>query len=95
MVDNYGRWTYEPNTPEEKKCACARIADWICEKVYTPKTSIEHLVHMIILMFDCCDNYGEYDEESGCGGYGDEFTIEGCKRYVEDSGGFKEFDYEA
>ena len=50
---------------------------------------------MIILMFDCCDNYGEYDEESGCGGYGDEFTIEGCKRYVEDSGGFKEFDYEA
>lgn len=83
MVDIYGRWIYEPNTPEEKKCDCDRIADWICEKGYTPKTSIEHLVHMIILMFDCCGNYGEYDEESG------------CKRYVDDSGGFKEFDYEA
>jgi len=44
MVDNYGRWTYEPNTPEEKKCDCDRIADWICEKGYTPRTSIEHLV---------------------------------------------------
>lgn len=93
MVDAYGRWIYEPDTPEQKKCDCDRIADWICESGYTPKTSIEHLVHMIILMFDCCDNYGAYDEESGCGGHGEEFTIEGCKQYVEDSGGFAEFDY--
>ena len=31
MVDTYGRWTYEPDTPEEKKCDCDRIADWILE----------------------------------------------------------------
>ena len=61
MVDAYGRWTYKSDTPEQKKCDCDRIADWIFERGYTPKTSIEHLVHMIILMFDCCDNYGEYD----------------------------------
>ena len=94
MVDRYGRWTYEPNTKERDKCDCDRIADWICEKQYKIQTSLENLVNMILLHFDCSDNYGEYDEETGCGGYGDEFTIEGCKQYVEDSGGFAEFDYE-
>lgn len=95
MVDGYGRWTYEANTPEEKKCDMDRIADWIMEKKYIPKTSIENLVTMIVLHFDCPDNYGEYDPETGFGGYGDGFTIDECKRYVEDSGGFSEFDYAA
>ena len=93
MVDVYGRWTYEPDTPEEKKCDCDRIADWVIEKGYEPKTNIENLVQMIIAHFDSPDHYGEYDAETGCGGYGDEFTVEECKRYVEESGGFKEFDY--
>lgn len=93
MVDVYGRWTYEPDTPEEKKCDCDRIADWVREKGYEPKTNIENLVRMIIAHFDNPDHYGEYDAKTGCGGYGDEFTIEECKRYVEESGGFKEFDY--
>lgn len=93
MVDVYGRWTYEPDTPEEKKCDCDRIADWVIEKGYEPKTNIENLVQMIIAHFDNPDHYGEYDAETGCGGYGDEFTIEECKRYVEESGGIKEFDY--
>ena len=93
MVDVYGRWTYEPDTPEEKKCDCDRIADWVREKGYEPKTNIENLVQMIIAHFDNPDHYGEYDAETGYGGYGDEFTIEECKRYVEESGGIKEFDY--
>lgn len=93
MVDVYGRWTYEPDTPEEKKYDCDRIADWVREKGYEPKTNIENLVQMIIAHFDSPDHYGEYDAETGCGGYGDEFTVEECKRYVEESGGFKEFDY--
>lgn len=93
MVDYYGQWTYEPDTPEEKKCDCDRIADWIKEKDYKPKTTIENLVQMIIAHFDSSDHYGEYDAETGCGGYGKEFTVEECKRYVEESGGFKEFDY--
>lgn len=84
---------YEPDTPEEKKCDCDRIADWVIEKGYEPETSIENLVQMIIAHFDNPDHYGEYDAETGCGGYGDEFTIEECKRYVEESGGVKEFDY--
>ena len=60
---------------------------------YTPKTSMDNLIQMIILHFDCDDNYGEYDEETGFGGYGDEFTLEECFRYVEESGGYTEFDY--
>ena len=71
------------------------IEKWITSKKYEPKTTMEHLVLMIILSFDCDDNYGEYDEESGCGGYGEEFTLEECKRYVEESGGLREFDYYA
>lgn len=60
---------------------------------YKPKTTMDNLISMIILHFDCDDNYGEYDKESGCGGYGEEFTLEECFRYVEESGGYAEFDY--
>ena len=60
---------------------------------YIPETSMKNLVTMIILAFDCDDNYGEYDEESGCGGYGESFTLEKCFEYVENSGGYSEFDY--
>lgn len=92
MVDYYGRWTYEPNTPEEKKCDCDRIADWITDQQYKVQTSMENLVENIILYFDCCDNYGEYNSDTGSGGYGDGFTVEGCIKYVEDTG-IAEFDY--
>ena len=61
---------------------------------YTPKTSMENLISMIILHFDCDDNYGDYDAETGFGGYGTEFTLEECIRYVEESGGYREFDWE-
>lgn len=60
---------------------------------YKPETTMEHLIGMIILSFDCDDNYGEYDEDSGCGGYGEEFTLEECFRYIEEHGGYREFDY--
>lgn len=61
---------------------------------YKPKTSMDNLISMIILSFDCDDNYGEYDKESGFGGYGEEFSLKECFRYVEESGGYTEFDYE-
>lgn len=60
---------------------------------YKPETTIDNLIKNIILIFDCDDNYGEYDEETGFGGYGEEFTLEECLRYVEESGGYEEFDY--
>ena len=60
---------------------------------YEPNTTMENLISMIVLSFDCDDNYGEYDEETGLGGYGEKFILEECFRYVEESGGYKEFDY--
>lgn len=60
---------------------------------YVPETTMDNLIEAIILHFDCDDNYGEYDEETGFGGYGEEFTLEECFRYVEESGGYREFDY--
>ena len=60
---------------------------------YNLETTMENLIEMIVLSFDCDDNYGEYDEETGCGGYGSEFTLEECLRYVEECGGYREFDY--
>lgn len=29
-----------------------------------------------------------------CGGYGENFTLEECFRYVSENGGYSEFDYE-
>lgn len=66
----------------------------IIEDGYEPKTSMDNLISMVILHFDCDDNYGEYNAETGCGGYGTEFTLEECFRYVEESGGYREFDWE-
>lgn len=87
MVDTYGRWTYEPNTPEEKKCDCDRVADWITSTGYKNELSIESLTEMVI----------SYAEEF----YKDEFEnnewnfdLEYIKQYVKDSGGLSEFDYE-
>lgn len=51
------------------------------------------MISMVVLSFDCDDNFGEYDPETGCGGYGDEFTLSECFAYVDDCGGWQEFDY--
>lgn len=78
MVDWYGRWTYEPDTPEDKKSDSDRLADWIISIGYVPKTSIEHLVDMVWLHY-----------ENDC----DEINIKDVIEFVKDSG-ISEFDYE-
>ena len=82
------------NPEETYETYYKEIEKKIIEDGYNPKTSMENLISMIILHFDCEDNYGEYDEETGIGGYGEEFTLEECFRYIEESGGYSEFDYE-
>jgi hypothetical protein len=71
------------------------IKEKIISDGYKPKTSMVNLISMVVLDFDCDDNYGEYDPKTGFGGYGDEFSLKECFRYVEESGGWKEFDYYA
>ena len=59
---------------------------------YIPETSMENLIIMCILHFDDPDNYGEYNPETGCGGYGNEFTLNEFFRYIYEHS-WKEFDY--
>ena len=66
MVSRNGVWTYYQNTPEMDKCDCDRIADWIVEQGYKPKTTIENLVETILLHF----------------GYDDDFSIENCIDFI-------------
>lgn len=81
------------NPEENYEAYYGEIERKIIEDGYSPETTMDNLISMIILSFDCDDNYGEYDEETGFGGYGNEFTLEECFRYVEDCGGYAEFDY--
>lgn len=83
MVDTYGRWTYEANTAENKKCWLDRIADWIKSTEYTIKTTIENVAIMITAYWE-----GEMEDREE-----QEDTIENCIEYVINSGGIKEFDY--
>lgn len=81
------------NPQETYNVYYSAIEEKIIADGYTPKTTIENLIKMIVLSFDCDDNYGEYDNKTGFGGYGTEFTLDECFRYIEESGGYSEFDY--
>ena len=85
MVDWFGQWYEEEDYskyPKEKWCDYDHMAVWIREQGYNPKTDIEHLITMIFSHYD--DELEENDME---------FTIEGCKEFVINSGGLSEFDY--
>lgn len=81
------------NPEENYKLYHAEIAEKIQDDGYLPKTSMDNLIEMIILSFDCEDNYGEYEENTGFGGYGNEFSLDECYKYIEESGGYDTFDY--
>lgn len=86
MVDQFGRWTEEKDYatyPEEKWCTYDHMAVWIRSEGYEPKTTMENLIAMMFLHY-----YGECDEQD------EEFSVEGCIQFVEESGGIREFDYE-
>lgn len=98
MVDNCGNWFYEPDTPEVEKCDMDRVAELIVTSGYEPETTLENVVVNVILFYE-----GELDDE-GKEYYAVEderpypknlFAInpEDVAAYVEDMGGFKEFDY--
>ena len=84
MIDWFGRWHYEPNIPDEKKCDLDRLADAVTAAGYVPDTDMENLCCMVYAHFECAIEDREY-------GYED--TFEDLQRYVEDSGGYSEFDY--
>lgn len=80
MVDWYGRWTPEDDYtkyPAEKMCDCDRIAKRIMDDGYFPRTDIKNIVEMVLAYYD----------------YDNDFNLDECFAYVEDSGGWTEFDY--
>lgn len=93
MVDWYGRWTYKPDTPEEKKCDCDRVADEVLKYLanvnpnsrlygYKIETSIENIVEMIFIYLE--DFINEQKE----------FNAEEIVREAAEYGcGIDEFDY--
>lgn len=95
MIDIFGHWTYEPNTPEEKKCDMDIVADMITEDEYTPVTDLENLVVVVILHFESETEdsssyfFPTYDFETM------RINAEGLKEFVKASEGWKEFDYYA
>ena len=68
-----------------------KIEEAIRKSGYVPKTSMDNLITMMMLHFDNPDI-----EEQGYSRLTDDgwFNAEECLRYVEDSGGYSEFDYE-
>ena len=95
MVDTLGRWTYELNTPDEKKCDMDIVADMITEDEYKPVTDLENLVTIVILHFESETEdsssrfFPTYDFETM------RINAEGLREFVKASGGWKEFDYYA
>lgn len=91
MVDCYGRWFEEEDYtvyPKEKWCDYDYMAVWIREQRYKPKTTMENLITMIFAHYESALEDEQYYNE---GEY--EFTLDGCKGYIETSGGLSEFDY--
>lgn len=91
MVDTWGRWTEEKdyNTyPKEKWCDYDRMAVFIREQGYEPKTTMENLITMIFAHYEGALWDEEYHNDDG----GNEFNIEDCKVYALENR-FCEFDY--
>lgn len=86
MVDGWtGKWYPEEDYnkyPKEKWCDYDRLCIAIRKDGYTPETDMENLITMVFAYYYNPDN----DYEGG------EISIE---EYVKESGGWKEFDYEA
>lgn len=85
MVDQFGRWHVEEDYstyPKNKWCDCDRVAAWIIREGYEVQTTMENLIDMIFAHYE-----GECEEQDK------EFSVDDCIKFVEASGGIREFDY--
>lgn len=101
MVDQYGNWTEEKDYstyPRRKWCDMDHMANWVREKGYVPKTSMERLCTNMYI------SYVDYtkDKNDRCYAFCDPrpfpenvmlFMPDFCA-YINDTGGFHEYDYE-
>ena len=93
MVNCLGKWTHTPDQPAN--CDMDIIANMIMEDGYKPKTDLENLIIMVLLLFESetedssSEFFPTYDFETMA------INADGLKRFVYASGGWKEFDYYA
>lgn len=96
MVNQWtGEWTEEKDysiCPKEKWCDYDYMTAWIREQGYKPKTSMNNLLALIFVHYDCEieDEDSIYRIENG----NFDSKIEAIQAYVADIG-LSEFDYEA
>ena len=98
MIDQYGMWKWNPNTPEEKWCDYDYVAEYIVISHYQPSTSIENIVHNIICYYDGYrieNNVDYYCIEKDPRPYPQCLMINmaDVSWFVRDNGGIKEFDF--
>lgn len=90
MVNTWGQWTAEMDYktyPKEKWCDMDRIANYIKEQNYTPKTTIENLAEMIVAHYE-----GETEDGDSMFKFSVNF-LDNVVEFVNASGGLEEFDY--
>lgn len=95
MIDIYGNWKYEENTPESEKCDLDIVADWIISEGYKPKTSIENMAVMVILYYDCVledVKQGFYGIEENP--YTPMINIDDVALWIKENHRLEDFDYE-
>ena len=93
MIDYFGRWIEEKDYkmyPKGKWCDMDYVASYIRRRGYSPKTTMENLINMIILHLE-----GEVEEGNFSQMYDKNsmINIENLSAFVDASGGLKEFDY--
>lgn len=100
MVDQYGNWTEEDyNTyPKEKWCDIDYIANWVRQRQYNPVVSMERLC------LNMYESYGQFLDNNAEPYYAaiDPRPYPDCLMifmpdfvmYIQENGGFQEYDYE-
>lgn len=98
MVDWFGNWTAEKDYsayPKDKWCDYDYVAAWVMEMKYSPKTTIENIVKMIVAHYDSylSDNNIEFYTDIEVSENEPMISVEDVASFVVESGGLKEFDY--
>ena len=88
MVDTYGRWKYVSDEPKENWCDLDRIAHWIEDQGYKPKTSMENMVVVLTLHFESHLETEDMEWPES------EKLIDEVAQFVECSGVLEYFDYD-
>ena len=93
MVNNFtGEWTYEPNTPENKKCDMDRIAEAVLQYADKFKTTLENVCYMVCADYeDAIESVGR-TENQGYIRELEKYSSEDLDAFLYDMNGITEYD---